>query len=192
MAVEEQHRAEADVRQSIARHRALRAISRGWVIGFTVAAVMNAALVHGAYFLVPLALAVLAAAFAVRESRTVRRLDAELAGPAEPPQTHAEAVAEAVEARRQQQWDAIAERAYRATGGQVDRPAPRPPELRPGAAYDVSTTLDRDGYSGTAPVRSASPCAHKNAVPVDLLVTGERVAWTCPDCPARLPADWRS
>jgi hypothetical protein len=108
------------------------------------------------------------------------------------PKTHAEAVAEAVEARRQQQWDAIAERAYRATGGQVDRPAPRPPELRPGAAYDVSTTLDRDGYSGTAPVRSASPCAHKNAVPVDLLVTGERVAWTCPDCPARLPADWRS
>lgn len=125
---------------------------------------------------------------AVRKLYGVR----EPAEPAALPETHAEAVAEAVEARRQQQWDAIAERAYRATGGQVDRPAPRPPELRPGAAYDVSTTLDRDGYSGTAPVRSASPCAHKNAVPVDLLVTGERVAWTCPDCPARLPADWRS
>jgi hypothetical protein len=33
-------------------------------------------------------------------------------------------------------------------------------------------------------------CAHKNAEPVDLL-TGERVAWICPDCPAELPARWR-
>jgi hypothetical protein len=127
MTVKEQHRAEADVRQSTARHRALRAISRGWVIGFTVGAVMNAALVHGAYFLVPLALAVLAAAFAVRESRTVRRLDAELAG-----------------------FAAGIARLSAAAGG----------------------------------------CAHMNAEPVDL-ITGERVAWVCPDCPAELPAGWR-
>lgn len=35
------------------------------------------------------------------------------------------------------------------------------------------------------------PCAHQGAEPVDLLVTGERVAWVCPKCGAELPADWR-
>ena len=33
------------------------------------------------------------------------------------------------------------------------------------------------------------PCAHPGAEPVDLL-TGERVAWVCPDCDAPLPAGW--
>jgi hypothetical protein len=33
-------------------------------------------------------------------------------------------------------------------------------------------------------------CAHSNAQPVDLLLTGERVAWICPDCNAELPAGW--
>lgn len=33
-------------------------------------------------------------------------------------------------------------------------------------------------------------CAHANAEPVDLLLTGERVAWVCPDCNAELPAGW--
>jgi hypothetical protein len=41
------------------------------------------------------------------------------------------------------------------------------------------------------PAAASGPCAHRDAEPVDLLVTGERVAWTCPDCPAELPADWR-
>ena len=34
------------------------------------------------------------------------------------------------------------------------------------------------------------PCAHPGAVPVDLLLTGEVVAWLCPDCGQRLPAGW--
>jgi hypothetical protein len=38
------------------------------------------------------------------------------------------------------------------------------------------------------------PCAHPEAVPVDLAVTGERVAWLCPNpkCDAQLPAGWIS
>jgi hypothetical protein len=34
------------------------------------------------------------------------------------------------------------------------------------------------------------PCAHPNAVPVEALVTGERVAALCPDCDTQLPAEW--
>jgi hypothetical protein len=34
-------------------------------------------------------------------------------------------------------------------------------------------------------------CAHPDAVPVDLLVTGETVAWLCPQCDTRLPAGWK-
>ena len=33
-------------------------------------------------------------------------------------------------------------------------------------------------------------CAHAGAVPVDLLLTGEIVAWLCPDCGRQLPAGW--
>jgi hypothetical protein len=35
-----------------------------------------------------------------------------------------------------------------------------------------------------------SSCPHFAAEPVDLLLTGERVAWVCPDCNAELPAGW--
>jgi hypothetical protein len=207
--------------------------------------------------------------------------------PPESRQTHAEAVAVAIEMRRRQQWDAIAKQAYRAQGG------PRP------SAWDVSMILDHgpwnevchyqdatgkpDGIAdgvirviprtaerpfwqvtggplvtswtvvtrapshgegidllkaaepllrdelwsryrpearyfrftggrlaevlacavteapraeageklAVRPAAASGPCAHLDAEPVDLLVTGERVAWTCPDCPAELPADWR-
>jgi hypothetical protein len=34
------------------------------------------------------------------------------------------------------------------------------------------------------------PCAHEGAVPVELLVTRELVAWLCPACDAQLPAGW--
>ncbi len=37
----------------------------------------------------------------------------------------------------------------------------------------------------------APACSHRKAVPVDLLLTGERVAWLCPDCDAQLAADWQ-
>lgn len=36
----------------------------------------------------------------------------------------------------------------------------------------------------------ACPRAHAAAVPVDAL-TGEIVAWLCPDCDKQLPANWR-
>lgn len=45
--------------------------------------------------------------------------------PAGRPKTHAESVAEAVEAQRQRQWDVITERAYLAAGGREPRPAPK-------------------------------------------------------------------
>jgi hypothetical protein len=41
------------------------------------------------------------------------------------------------------------------------------------------------------PTAALGSCAHPDAEPVNLLVTGETVAWVCPDCPAELPAGWR-
>lgn len=35
------------------------------------------------------------------------------------------------------------------------------------------------------------PCLHTHAVPVELHLTGELVAWLCPDCDAQLPEDFR-
>ena len=32
------------------------------------------------------------------------------------------------------------------------------------------------------------PCTHRDAVPVDLLLTGERVAWWCETCQTQLEA----
>lgn len=36
----------------------------------------------------------------------------------------------------------------------------------------------------------AGPCAHPGAVPVELLLTGEIVAWLCPGCDQSLPSEW--
>jgi hypothetical protein len=119
-------------------------------------------------------------------------------GPAGRPKTHAEAVAMAIEARRQQQWDAIAERAYRAMGGTVratPAPASKPPmpALPPARTLPVAgMTTMADFAAGIARLSAAAAvCAHPDAEPVNLLVTGETVAWVCPKCEARLPADWR-
>ena len=46
--------------------------------------------------------------------------------------------------------------------------------------------------AGTRLAAAFGPCAHHEAVPVDLPVTGETVAWLCPDCDAQLPAGWAS
>lgn len=35
------------------------------------------------------------------------------------------------------------------------------------------------------------PCAHPNAVPVELLLGGEIIAWLCPSCDAQLSARWK-
>jgi hypothetical protein len=52
----------------------------------------------------------------------------------------------------------------------------------------MSTVADME--LGMARLQAAfGPCAHPDAVPVDLL-TGEIVAWLCPDCGRRLQARW--
>jgi hypothetical protein len=57
------------------------------------------------------------------------------------------------------------------------------------AAAGSITTADLE--LGCARLSAAlGPCAHPGAEPVDLLLTGERVAWICPDCNAELPAGW--
>lgn len=146
---------------------------------------------------------------ALRKAYGVRKPEAVPAGR---PQTHAEAVAEAVEAQRQRQWDAIAERAFQA------KPPPReavpmrdaetgepvqagglaitgekslvPCETSPGTALLPPMAGMALGFARLAAAMGG--CAHANAEPVDLLVTAERVAWICPECPAELPANWRS
>lgn len=55
--------------------------------------------------------------------RNIRAKAGQAAAPPEPLKTHAEETAEAVEALRQQKWDAIADRAYLAAGGQKPRVA---------------------------------------------------------------------
>jgi hypothetical protein len=35
-------------------------------------------------------------------------------------------------------------------------------------------------------------CTHPRALPVEAILTGDRVAWLCPDCDVQLPADWRN
>jgi hypothetical protein len=44
--------------------------------------------------------------------------------------------------------------------------------------------------AGARLVAAFGPCAHPEAVPVDLPVTKERVAWLCPQCDAQLPGEW--
>jgi hypothetical protein len=153
MAVEEQHRAEAVVRQSIARHRALLAMSRGGIVGPVITGTAVVFATHTLLAAWPSAVfLLLVVLFMLRERRVLRRLQSGLAVVnAAPPKTHAEAA--------------------------------------PVRLASVSTADMADGFARLGAV--LGPCAHKDAEPVDLLVTGERVAWTCPECPAKLPADWR-
>lgn len=78
----------------------------------------------------------------------------------------------------------------------IPRPVPKP------AAGQVAEVMDALGYTFNGPdpahdlnaARSRvllGPCAHTGAVPVDSLVTGERLAWLCVKCDAQLPAEWR-
>ncbi len=104
--------------------------------------------------------------------------------PAVPPKPFAEQVAEAVEAQRQAQWDRLMDQAYRARppmrGQQAVIPPPQP-KASPGVPPPQPPVLAGSGAS----------CRHLNAEPVNLLLTGERVAWVCPRCDAQLPANWR-
>jgi 8-oxo-dGTP pyrophosphatase MutT (NUDIX family) len=69
----------------------------------------------------------------------------------------------------------LAERLY---GPQAMPPAPPP---QPQLTDSGSVAKEGEG---------SGPCAHANAEPVDL-ITGERVAWVCPECDTGLPADWQ-
>lgn len=116
-----------------------------------------------------------------------------------PPPPLAELVAREVEAIRQAKWDAVTGQAFRARPPDPERlaaaraafpAAPRYAEAV--AALHAGSQTMQDMQAGLPLLASAmGGCAHRNAVPVDLLVTGERVAWVCPDCPAELPAGWR-
>lgn len=65
------------------------------------------------------------------------------------------------------------------------------PVTRGTAAQAYPSVSMRDMELGFARLGAImGPCSHADAEPVDLLLTGERVAWVCP-CGAELPADWR-
>jgi len=187
------------LQRRIRRHKSLRAIATGGTASSTfLLGIDLTAPAHAWVTQAPVVLVI--ALFAAWEWRNVSRLQAKAkaeAGPAERPKTQAEAVAEAVEARRQRQWDAIADRAYRAMGGAVratPAPASKPPmtALPPARTQPVAgATTMAEFTAGIARLSAAAGgCAHPDAEPVDL-ITGERVAWVCPDCPAELPASWR-
>jgi hypothetical protein len=189
----------ADIQEEV---RALRTRRKLSVLAVAVEAVLFAlvALVTGTFNPVFAAIAVPFMLAAVLQTQRLGRMRA-AAGAVEPagrPQTHAEAVAEAIEVRRQQQWDAIAGRAHLAMGGAV-RATPAPASKPPMSALPPARTLPVTGMTtmadfaaGVARLSAAAAvCAHPDAEPVNLLVTGETVAWVCPDCPAELPAGWR-
>jgi hypothetical protein len=57
-------------------------------------------------------------------------------------------------------------------------------------AAGISRRVERHEALVASHVRAglAPSCAHRDAVPVDLLLTGERVAWWCEACQAQLEA----
>ena len=66
------------------------------------------------------------------------------------------------------------------------------PSAMPPAPPPQPKMTDADETAPGQPVakKGEGACAHPEAEPVDL-VTGERVAWVCPECDAGLPADWQ-
>ena len=130
-----------------------------------------------------------------------------------PPPPLAELVAKEVERQRQARWDAITEQAFRTRPPDPAQLAEfkqrlseavqaRPPVVLPpmrGQQARVPRPVPKpspvadpthDLHAAKAAVLPG-PCAHTGAVPVDLALTGETVAWLCPRCDAQLPADWR-
>jgi hypothetical protein len=65
-----------------------------------------------------------------------------------------------------------------------------PPSPTASSAWPPMTTFaDLElGFARLAAI--LGPCAHPDAIPVDLLLTGETVAWLCPACGTQLPAGW--
>ncbi len=95
----------------------------------------------------------------------------------------AEQIAAAVEAVRARQWAAVMEQAYRARPPAVQ---PVPPVLASAGTSFADFGLGMERLSA-----AVGPCAHAAAEPVDLLLTGETVAWLCLGCGRQLPAGWK-
>ena len=75
-----------------------------------------------------------------------------------------------------------------AQAGTGPAPAFAAPPARPLPVTAATTMADFEAGVARLSATSGS-CAHPAAEPVDL-ITGERVAWVCPDCNAELPARW--
>ena len=119
--------------------------------------------------------------------------------------THAEELAEAVEALRQRQWDAIADRAYLAAGGAaggkrrashgqqataLPRPRPAPAVARPDSgAVELDPRWEWKLVRGVGvPDRWVKVrCLHTEVERVKS-VTGEVVAQLCLTCDTQFPA----
>jgi hypothetical protein len=153
----------------------------------------------------PLAVAAVGARMALRAHYGIRE--------ARPPgraQTHAEEVAEAVEAQRQRQWDLIADRAYRAAGGAgtgprgpgwhvagdlvtrtpAGRAAPEPAVAHPSAgAVKLDHRWEWQLARGLGvPDRWVKVrCLHTEVEPVRSLA-GDVVAQLCLTCDTQFPA----
>jgi len=156
----------------------LEAVTRDWTIVFPALAAGTAAAVQRA---------AVRRVYGVREPGTAE---------AEEPRTHAEAVAEAVEALRQRQWDQIAGQAYLARGGKARppaaraaRPAPEPAVMRPSSG---AVRLD-PRWEWKLVRRLGMPdewvrvrCLHTEVEPVES--AGEVVAQLCLTCDTQFPA----
>jgi len=208
VAVKEQEQAEVDLRRGIARHRALRMFATGGVVGGAFAFCLVLAAAPGASWKPGILLALMAA-LAVWERRKLGRLRAEAMlaeGDAGPPKTRAEELAEAVEALRQRQWDAIANRAYLAAGGTAERPgrtearavAVTPPKTvaaKPAVTRPDSGAVELDPRWEWKVVRGIgvpdrwvkARCRHLEVEPVQSLA-GEVVAQLCLTCDTQFPA----
>ena len=148
-------------------------------------------------------LAVFFAGAAVVQTRALRwmRYEQLLAGQPERPRTHAEEVAEAVEALRERQWAAIMDRAYLAGGGSAPRrpeaPAvpPKAVALRPAGGRPDSGAVELDPRWEWQVVRSLGVpdrwvkvrCLHTEVEQVPSL-SGEVVAQLCLTCDTQFPA----
>jgi hypothetical protein len=202
MAVEEKHRAEADVERRVGRLRAARLFFIPMpLFGAVFAAV---ALGEGniratVLFAMSAACAAILCAYWTAAMRRLRRQIPVGGGQPERPLTHAEAVAEAVEAQRARQWAAVMDRAYLAAGGAASRPRgpeapPKTAAARPAVARPDSGGVELDPRWEWQLVRGIgvpdrwvkARCRHLEVDRVKSLA-GEVVAQLCLTCDTQFP-----
>lgn len=153
----------------------LEAATRDWTIAFPALLAGTAAAVQRA---------AVRRVYGVREPGTAE---------AEEPQTQAEALADAIERRRERQWAAIAEQAYLARGGKTRPPAgradPEPAVMRPSAGavrLDPRWEWKLVRHPGAADEWVKVRCLHAEVEPVES--AGEVVAQLCLTCDTQFPA----